>query len=293
MGLFHWLHGHVRKGFLLLVNFLFNYEFVLAFVGRLGIFSSVFVAYPASEDMALAYVYPQHRGRMAWTPWPAGIFRQNGKWGLLMVISSTEESFNKENKSNLELLLRNTCHVQRLLRAEQHTFAGVLPSIFAQLGFRRDTVEADVTVASVLRAEALLNPGEDAVVVLGGKGFLGRRIVEALQGKRRKVIVVDIDDTWPSHLQGTRLLVINTSRKSVLRDYLESFWSGVTLLNEVYPAPSAYERDRLRELGIDLFHVVGLQAFSFPSFPREYSGGIPCCAGWNCSDLNVLVRLIN
>lgn len=285
--------SHVRKLSLLSVNLFVNHDFVFRLLGWLGIFKTVFVAYPAYEELALAYVYKRHRHWMRWSPWPAGVFRQNGRWGLMMVISSVEKDFlDSANIENMKALIQRTEDIRRMLEAEQKTFAGILPGIFTANNLLEESPEALVTANAVVRAEQKINPFGFPVIVLGGKGFIGRRIVKKLKHEGRKVFCVDVDhdSSWPGHLEGQSVVVINVTKKAALNHYIPFFWEGVILLNEVYPAPSKEEIENMKSKKVPAFHVVGLMAASIPSFPREYAGGIPCCAGWNSSEIEVIIR---
>lgn len=290
------IFSHGRKISLLVVNLFINHDLVFRFLGSLGIFKTVFVAYPAYEELALAYVYKRHRHWMRWRPWPAGIFRQNGRWGLMMVISSVEKDFlDSANIENMKALIQRTEDIRRLLKAEQKTFAGILPGIFAAKNLLKFSHEAIVTANAVIKAEKKINPLGFPVIVLGGKGFIGRRIVKKLTHKGRKVFCVDVDSdsSWPKHLLGQPAVVINVTKKAALKEYIPLFWEGLILLNEVYPAPSKEEIESMRSKKVPAFHVVGLMANSLPSFPREYAGGIPCCAGWDSPEMEVIIRELN
>lgn len=185
--------GHFRKIAILAINFIFNRRYVFRFIGfvnrYLKLIGSVFVAYPASEEYALAYVYPRHRHMMRWTPWPVGIFLQNGKWGIMFVISSTEKDFMKpEHEDNLRKLVEKTEHIRMLVRAPQKTFAGILPSVLFAKGIIRETIETDVTVEAIIKAESEVRETQKydsnvPLIVLGGMGFVGRRLVRKLDDR--------------------------------------------------------------------------------------------------------------
>ena len=72
-----------------------------------------------------------------------------------------------------------------------------------------------------------------------------------------------------SHLVGTR---------AALLGYARDLWPGVIVLNEVYPEPSAVEIAELEARGAHCYHIVGVEGWAWPPFPRAYRGGIPCRA---------------
>lgn len=295
------IFGHFRRILVFVVNFLLNRPTILRFVGhinkRLPFLKSVFVAYGASEEYSYAYVYPKHRHFMKWKPWIAGIFKQNGKWGLMMVVSSLEEDFHDlNNTENLKLLLDSTENIRVMLNAPQKSFAGILPGIFFMRRLIRESVEADVTVYAVAKALAEVEKAEGCdkdtpIIVLGGRGFIGRRFVKKVECCRR-VYSVDLvdngDGKWPEHLFGQKVIMVNIAKTDAVLSY--PLWPGVILLNEAYPAPSGEGLEKLTSAGCAVYHVVGVKAMSLPSFPHDYMGGIPCCAAWNSNEMEVLVK---
>ncbi len=301
--------AQLRRLGMLLLNLLLRHDALLWLIGRLngrfGFLRRVFVAYPVTQDYADAYTYCWVQRRCRWSPWLVGLYRQNGRVGLMTIISSVEEDFFHPgdptyNRPHLEALLRRAEGLRQLLRAEQLSFAGILPGLFQARGLRTEGPELEVTVEAVIRAEAQLRaelgwPEETPLILLGGKGYVGRRLTERLA--QRETYVVDLlpgrrvnHATWPRHLQGAAAIVINLTKKAVLSDYLGLFWKGLALLNEVYPEPSAEEIAFLSGIGVPVYHIVGVKARAWPRFPRGYNGGIPCCAAWNAPDMDVVIR---
>ena len=299
--------GHFRKISILVINFIFNRMYVFSFLGflnrHLNFIGSIFVAYPASEEYALAYVYPRHRHLMRWSPYLVGIFLQNRKWGVMFVISSTEKDFIKpENEKSIRNFVKKTEHIRDLLGAPQKTFAGILPGVLFAKRIIRETVETDVTVEAITKAEDEVRKAEKydsnvPLIVLGGMGFVGRRFIRKM--KDRKSYCVDLvhksgcQTTWPHHITGQKAILINLTRKATLNDYLNLFWPELVLINEVYPEPSENEINILRKIGSPAYHIVGIAAKSYPSFPKAYAGGIPCCAGRLSENMRILVKKLN
>ena len=296
------LTAHARRIAILMLNMLLNRPLVfqaLGWLNRRKVFvDTVFVAYPASEAYALSYVYPRHLHLMRWRPWLAGLLWQNGKWGLMFVIASTEADFrDSENKENLRQLVNEMEQIRQRVGAAQKTFAGILPGVLFATRLVRETPEIDVTVEAVVQAEAQVRSAESyddrtPVILLGGHGFVGRRLATRMAG--REIYRVDVaaqqDAGWPEHLQGRKAIIINVTRNAVLSEYIGRFWSELVLLNEVYPEPSAAEVAALAAVGSRAYHVVGVTGQAYPAFPKAYAGGIPCCAGRMDKDLTAVIR---
>jgi hypothetical protein len=225
------------------------------------------------------------------------MYKQNGQWGIKTTVSSLEEDFlNPDNNIHLKELVVETERIRLLTGASQKIFSGILPGVLFAKRILTDTTETDVTVEAVQRAaEMTLSqcdyPQDAPLIILGGKGFVGRRLLKKFNG--RQVYSVDINgkDDFPEQLHGSKALLINVSRKAAIGDYIRHLWSDLIILNEVYPPPLDNERALIATAGCKLFHVVGVEARSYPEFPGHYKGGIPCCAAWNAGkDLRVLIR---
>ncbi|MCF6147677.1 MAG: hypothetical protein E3K37_03360 [Candidatus Kuenenia sp.] len=296
--------GHLRKILILFVNALFNHNLVFRVIGainrRWNFLRSVFVMYPATKDYTSAYLYKRHWHALKWSPWIGGVFRQNGKWGLILGITGTDDDFrNTDNSGNLQALAGRAEHVRRLIGATQKTFAGILPGILFKNRFVRETVEMDVAVEAIVRAEGHVRTIErhgknTPLIVLGGNGFVGRRLIKRLNG--REVYCVDSTNgkantaSWPGHLKESCAILINISKSYALSDYTSLFWPGLVVLNEVYPEPHKEELEMIKAKGCAVYHIVGIEGKAYPSFPNAYTGGIPCCAARISEDMRVIVK---
>lgn len=291
---------HVRRISLMLVNVIINNVLALFIIGvinkRFQFINTIFVAYPATEEYALSYVYPWYRHKMKWTPWPAGVFYQNGKWGLMTVVSAIEKDFKDGNNiDNLKLLIENTLKIKDAIHAKQITFAGILPGVLYKNNLSDSTLEAMVTVQAVILAEKKLikklnySP-KTPLIILGAKGFIGSRIIKDLGDRDIYKIDVDNKEEFPIHLKGKETVLINLTKKDALLEYVQFFWKELVLLNETYPEPSQKEVKLLSNKGCKAFHLVGVKASSFPSFPKAYYGGIPCCAAWLSPDMEINLK---
>lgn len=294
---------HARRISVAIANGVINRELVYRIVGRInrqtGSITSVFLVYPARDDYALAYVYPQRIERIRWNPWPVGVIRQNGKFAIMFGVSSNDSHFAKSSHvEDLAALTERMEKLRVLLGAKQKTFAGVLPGLLAQRGILTDTPEADVTATVVVQAIATLKleaglPPTAPVIVLGGGGFVGRRIVSLL-GTKQRVEVVDQIHGYPAELpadlSGRPVVLLNVAAPGAIGEYLDSLWPEMVVLNEVYPEPSPTEVAALTALGVPCFHVAGVKARAFPPFPAAYAGAVPCCAAWPSDDLEPVLR---
>jgi hypothetical protein len=255
--------------------------------------STVFVAYLATDEYSREYVAGARRKQIRWSPWLVGVYVQGGKLGLMFVISATEADFrDAANKPRLQQLLAETTGIQQLVNARQISFSGVLPGVFCAQRMVRKPVEPRVTVEVIVRAEAMLRArlamdGDVPVVLIGGAGFIGRRVAARMADRELHIVDkvlepvdgVQPGQSWHRQLQGRRIVIINLASPRALPDYADYLWPEAAVLNEVYPEPDADTLAILDAVGCPVFHVVGMKARSWPAFPRAYRGGIPCCAG--------------
>ena len=170
---------------------------------------------------------------------------------MALGITSTEEDFCfPENTGNLQTPAARVEHVRQLIGASQKRFAGILPGILLKKRLIRETIETDITVDSILKAEKNVRNSEGydentPLIILGGNGFVGRRLIKKLNG--REVYCVDSTngktnvESWPFHLKESNAIMINISRNHALAYYTNLFWPGLVLLNEVYPEPGEDE----------------------------------------------------
>lgn len=297
---------HFRRITLELVLIFLDHDWIYRLVGlinkKISLIESVFLVYPASEKYALAYFYPGRIRRHAWKPGPFGLLWQNGKLTIMFGVAASNGMFtNPENAENLKHITRRMEELRLLFGANRKTFAGILPGILYFKRILREAPEADLTAVAVAQAVDQVMAKESLetdtpIILLGGKGFIGRRVHKLLP--KNNVVSIDIAENhntnnWPTRLQGKRVIVLNITRDSALSTYLEMIWPGSVVLNEVYPEPSPDVLKTLREKDCPCYHVVGIQAFAIPQFPYAYEGAIPCCAAWPSAKMEVVVRKMN
>ena len=298
-----------RRTTCFLINKTFNHKPLFLFVGwlnrKLPFLETVYLGYSADPAYINHYASPNsgyvQKGK--WSPFLAGIFKQNGKWGLKFFVSSTEEEFvGRENKDNLKLLAEHLEKIRQTTGASQKTFAGILPGVLYKNRIIHTMEESEVAVATVCKAISIVRelehyPENVPLIILGGKGFIGRRVIKNLAG--REVYCVDKDgedhvsSSWPEHLTGQKAILINISRKFVLSHYIPYIWDSLVLLNEVYPEPSQEEVQAFTAKGGAIYHIAGIEGKSYPSFPNAYANAIPCSAAWKSDNMQVVLKKLS
>ncbi|MEK7553102.1 MAG: hypothetical protein AAB504_00200 [Patescibacteria group bacterium] len=283
-----------------ILNFLINYDWFFWLVGKFngrGWIKSVFLSYPANREYAKEYAYFFRMG--SWEIRLSGFLRQNGKIIIMFSIFVVEEKefLKKDNKEKMEEVVRHMEKIRRLVRADEKTFAGILPGLLSKRKIIDKSPEANLTALIVVEAVELVRKknGLDEkipIVVLGGRGFIGKMVVDKLKlVQKSDIYVVDLtgrDNKWPE--RETRKIIINVARHNTIGFYLDALREGDIILNEAYPGPSSEVISEIKSLNCDCFHVVGVEASAFPQFTRVYNGGIPCCAAWNADDRKIIIK---
>ncbi len=297
--------SHIRRILIEILNFFLNHDIIFWLIGninkRLELIESVFLVYPANEEYGLAYAYHKRLCKNKWIPWFVGIFQQNGKIGIKFAISASNGQFrDPANKENLRSVVRRMEELRKIFYAERKTFAGILSGILFSMRLIRETHEAESTVKTVIKAiervKMLENLPEDIpIIVLGGRGFIGRRVIAALPKSNTYCVDIagDRENNWPFYLKGEKTILVNASLNSVLDEYLYLFWSEIVVISDVYPEPSPKTVNRLKKLGCICYHIAGVKGRALPSFPHGYQGGIPCCAAWLADEIEpLLLKLV-
>ena len=300
------LKSHFRRLPLEVLNFFINHDWVFWLIGlinrRLGFIESVFLVYAANDDYGLSFAYPFRVRRTLWTPWPVGLLFQDGKMTVMFGIAASNGQYtDPSNAENLRGLSERVEKLRQLLGAERKTFSGILPGVLYYKRIIHEAPEADLTAAAVLQAIDLVKTKESLepetpVIVLGGKGFIGRRVVKMLdKSTTYSIDSIDGQDKshWPNDLSGKRVIVVNITLNNAIENYLDVIWPGTVVINEVYPEPDPTTLKKLSAKNCCCYHVVGVDAMAIPSFPSAYRGAIPCCAAWPSPMMKVVVRKLN
>ncbi len=298
-----WVRSHARKTSVEAANILLNRDIVFLAIGALnrrwGIIESVFCFYGATPEMTRIYVYERRMRENRWKPGPVGLIVQNRKLTLMFGVTSTEVDFwDEENRIGLSAIHARMERIRTLVGARQKTFAGVLPGLLVKHDIDSDPPEGDITASVVAQAVQDLSSSSQErpeVIVLGGRGYIGRRLVSILTENMEVHPVDALDDTdrWPHHLAGRPALLVTVANRTALPRRLEALWPGVTVLNEVFPEPDPETLEVLAASGIPVHHVVGVKGRAYPPFPGAYRGAIPCCAAWPSDEVQVVTRALN
>ncbi len=253
---------------------------------------TVFLMYPEDIRYALAFVYPSRLSRVKWRPFLAGFFRQNKRLGLMFAVSATPQDFRDgANLEHMKLMVQRMEDIRKRTGASRKTFAGILPGILFTKRIVREAPEAELTVQAVVQAIQQIRtieqiPDSGPIIVLGGRGFIGRRLVKKLRTMGHHVISLDKNDTWPVLKNHEPTLVINVASKNALMDYKDHLKPNMVVINEAYPPPPVRT---VQHFGVTLYHIKGVKAWAVPPFPHAYRGGIPCCAAFFDPQMQVLV----
>ena len=298
--------SHLRRLPLEFLNIFVNYDIMYRLIGllnkRIGLITSVFVVYPANIKYSLAYLYPRRIPMLKWEPWPCGYVWQNKKLTLMFCITASNGDFkNPENDENLKYVADRMEKLRQMVGAKTKTFAGIIPGILHKKGFIKEACEADLTARAVKMAinSVILKddlPINSPVIVLGGRGFIGRRVMDLLEpGRGHSIDLVDDQDqrAWPDLSSDQPAVVVNITLGDALKNYLGVMRPGDVLINEVYPEPSADLLEIMQRNQVRCYHIVGIQATAIPKLPGAYTGGVPCCGAWNSPDMKVIVDLLN
>ncbi len=295
--------GNNFPRFLLLfeiLNFLINHDWFFWLIGKFNKkrwIKSVFLSYPANYAYAREYAYKFRIG--SWKIRLTGFLRQNKRITIMFTIFLVNENefLKKDNKEKLKEVVQQIEKIRQLIRADEKTFAGILPGLLVKKKIIDKSPEADITASIVIEAIELIKKEIEVdekipIVVLGGKGFIGKRVVDRLKSiQKSDIYVVDLtgrDNIWPE--REIRKIVVNIARHDTIGFYFNALREGDIILNEAYPGPSSEIINKIKSLGCECFHITGVEASAFPKFTQLYSGGIPCCAVWNSDDIKVIVK---
>ena len=250
--------GNNSPRFLLLfeiLNFLINRNWFFWLIGRFnlrGWIKSVFLSYPANEMYAKEYAYKFRMGR--WGIRLTGLLKQNGKIILMFTVFVSESDLlEKKNKKRLEEIVRHIEKIRQLVHADNKAFAGILPGLLLKRKMIDKSPEADLTALIVVEAVKLVKKRigvdeEIPIVVLGGRGFIGKAVVDKLKSVQKSdIYVVDIagHNKWPK--REIRKIIINVARHNTIGFYLNVLREEDIIINEAYPRPvfRDYKRDKI------------------------------------------------
>ena len=275
--------------------------------------TSVFLVYPAHPKYVTSVTFAWYAARGRWQPRLTGVYTPGpGQWGLVFAVSSSESALtDPANLPRLQSIVARLERIGRRVGARNILLSGILPGYLRQQKLRESEPERAQTAMIVEQAvhetleRAGLTPAH-AVIVLGSAGFIGSRVCERLrQSCRSPLIGIDTRDhsghadlvAQLEPYRGQPALLVNISRHGALEQFIPALWPQVTILNEVFPEADKETRARLRDLGIDYFHLSGVRGFALPRFTGPYAGAIPCCAlsldDIDRSAVDLVIKLLN
>ncbi|MBT4790114.1 MAG: hypothetical protein HON90_00960 [Halobacteriovoraceae bacterium] len=294
----------LRKSIILFLMLTMSNPLTLAVLGLLNrlLFnpiSSVFVCYPATKKYQENYCFNFMLPFIKHYPVILGAFYQGGRIGLITAISSVESDF--QSKDFFNKFSRWTNLLKKLLGVSSMTYSGILPSAMKKAEImskdelqERSRLVGDVVIDAEKEIRQRLNYAPNCpVIILGGKGNVGREVASKFLTYGRDIYIFDLGDQLPQELRNRQVILIDIARKGVLEKYIHEFWEGMAIVNETYPEPSRDVSRQLKEMNIPLFHVAGVKAVAIPKFPHAYAGGIPCCAMNPAKKVRALVRELN
>lgn len=253
-------------------------------------FRTATLFYLADNRYLESITFPWYARRRRWSPVLGGIFTISDSGGFICVMGCNETDFC--NPANAELVMgvyRRMERIASLLNTDTASYSGILPSVLARMGVDREPIEAERTVVWVRRAirqvMALCDmPPSSEVVILGSEGHIGKSLTRQAHDELGSAVIA-LDERRLDHPQAKAalrsappLIFVNAARDDALDQYIDCIPSGSVVLNEVYPECGAATLAALKARNIRYFHISGVAASSLPSFPRAYSGAVPCCA---------------
>lgn len=289
-------HGRI-KGWVVITKYLNVLMHIVCnnriFLGALGLLNrcsgrrlidSVFLAYPANENIIRRHMFLPLRSVFRTSPGLLGFFLVNRRLTLIFSLAAVEAEIFQFSRPELVTVQRNLGRIQRRLGAKHRTMAGVLPSVMLRAGVLQDNPQRDATVHIVCAAvEAVL--GREGlgpavpVVIVGALGHIGQGVCETLS-RTRQTIALDRGDDVAQRLRDLHQphLVLNVASYTAWKSIVPGLGPGAIVLNEVYPPPSGSVRHALTALA-PLYHVSGVKTtWSMPRLAEGYHDVMPCCA---------------
>lgn len=245
---------------------------------------SVFICYPAHSKYTKYFFYDWLSERMKWKFVLIGIHKQNGYWGLNLTTPVDEsELISDKNIEKFETMINKMIDIKEKTAIEYINYAGILPSVISKRklsSFQSATrnIIAEVVASGIFQTldHESYDVNDTEIYILGGKGFIGKSIVDFLNNKNIDCNILDIEDyDIINKLKKSRKqkIIVNVSRRGVFEQYSSLLCPKTILLNEVYPEP-CLDNCKIKSA----YHVKGIKAKMYPSLPYGYSNALPCCA---------------
>lgn len=277
------------------VNALLNNRLAFWVFKRLGLFQAVFVIYPATSQYANHFSFRLRQKINVWEPWIVGIIKHpSGARTLSFAISSDEGDIKSDAKAaDLRRMHQVTKELAEKIGAKSTHFAGIIPGCLKYRRVSRPNTEQEATSIAVvkaiqsLRAELSHNP-DALIVMLGYKGFVGREVMRRLTLMNLPVSGVEKDDKLI--VPNTPHLVVNITMPDAINTHIENLNEHSVLLNEVYPVPDQEVLKHLHSKSVRVYHLAGVRAKTWPTFPGAYHGAVPCCGAIPTEHYEVILK---
>jgi hypothetical protein len=248
---------------------------------------SIYFCYPGGQNYSRNYSFSFLENWFKWRPTPIGLFKQGNKWGLVLASSMYESEFTK--KSNYDLLhklILNINDIASTIGAEKISLGGILPSYLSKKGFHQYLDQAETPAKIVYSSYNILIQRDiilptDPIILLGGNGAVGKSLRNLLDKNNTQYYVIDVESSFsnlPESIKNRPAMLIDVSRRNVLKKYIGYLWQEIVVLNETFPEPNLSTLVKLKEKGISVYHLCGVKGIIYPELPYAYRGAIPCCA---------------
>lgn len=195
--------------------------------------------------------------------------------------------------SDLRRLHQVTKYLADKIGAKSTHFAGIIPGCLKYRRVSRPNTEQEATSIAVVKAiqslRAQLSHTPDApIVMLGYKGFVGREVMRRLTQMNLAVSGVEKGDKLIA--PNVPHLVVNITMPEVINTHIENLNEHSVLLNEVYPAPDREVLEHLHSKSVQVYHLAGVRAETWPTFPGAYHGAVPCCGAIPTEQYEVILK---
>lgn len=287
------ISSHALKIILMPLFIITNTNFFWFLIEKINHFfdfpiKSFFIYYSPNERSTSMFYYKWFHlnPKRKWKLMFCGIHRQDAGWGLNFFLNIDEKELTDE-KNNLKLqqTINFINNLKDKIGIKYTNYAGIFPSIAKKRGYKiyNSSTENHVSdivyqaYQKILNLEKLQQNYE--VIILGGRGLIGKCLVNNFKSNNIEPIIIDILDSDKLIEKLTnkkhKYIIINVSRQKVIEKFDELFSDNEIILNEVFPPP------KLKNINY-FYHIKGFKSQSYPSlfsaYKDSYNGCMPCCA---------------
>jgi hypothetical protein len=245
---------------------------------------TILFCYAAESEYTRRYCYSWAVRWLRPRATPIGVYRQDGRWGLILASPATEAELLRRGNPTLEALLAQLARIAAFAGVRDIRVTGALASHLKRMHHPLVTSDAgEIVAGAVLSAaiEAARSVAMDwdaPVVVMAGRGAIGPSIAERLRGLDRSFVAIGAAHVNATTLPALPSLVVDVSGFEVLALYAERLRPGSVVVTDVLHEPPPRTVKRLKERGVRVFHVAGVKGTVSPGLPGVYSQTIPLCA---------------